>query len=204
MGYSALRLRRLLGKLNWASRPALGAHPFLSGSYLWLHKGPQKAHFTPARVLRGLAEALAISLFPWMAKPPPPPKPLWFTDAAFDGAQFWCSIWHTELGFRIYQAPPWITSQQSAELYSITVAARIAAFRGLPAVSIASDNLAALYALLHCRASPSAKAHTHTSSVRCSTRCAGLESPSPSTGCGGLSIQLTPRQDGFPSLHQQL
>ena len=40
MGYCAARLRRLLGKLTWANRPTLGAHPFLGGAYLWLHKGP--------------------------------------------------------------------------------------------------------------------------------------------------------------------
>ena len=62
-GYPATRLRRnsrLPGKLNWTAHPSLGAHPFLGGSYLWLHKGPPKAHFTPARGLRGLAETYSL------------------------------------------------------------------------------------------------------------------------------------------------
>ena len=158
-GCSATRLRRLLGKLNWAVRPTLGAHPFLSGAYLWLHRGPRFSHYTPARVLRGLAEALALSLYPWAAHPPAPPGPLWFTDASFDGTHFWCSLWHPSLGFRISRAPPWVLSQQSAELFAVVQAARVAVFRGLSSVSIATDNSAALYCALACKASPSATAH---------------------------------------------
>ena len=159
-GYSATRLRRLLGKLNWAVRPSIGAHPFLAGAYLWLHKGPRASHFTPARVLRGLAEAIAFSLYPWKARSAVSPRQLWFTDASFDGTAYWISLWSPHIGIRIYRAPTWVNSQQSAELLALVTAARIAAFRGLPSLALAVDNMAAIHSALHCRAPPAAKPRT--------------------------------------------
>ena len=85
---------------------------------------------------------------------------MWFVDASSDGTHFRTAFWSPHIGIRISQAPSWVTNQQSAELLALVTAARIAAFRGIPSLSIAADNMAAIYSVLRCRAPPAAKART--------------------------------------------
>ena len=67
-GYDHRTMRRLCGKLVWATRPGRGARPFLAGSLAWLNWGPRQSKYTPLAVLRGLMEALAVGITPWQAQ----------------------------------------------------------------------------------------------------------------------------------------
>ena len=84
-GYDQRTMRRLCGKLVWASRPGRGAMLFLSGALAWLNWGPKQAKYTPPVVLRGLMEALAIAVTPWKAPPTlGPTEETWYVDAVSD------------------------------------------------------------------------------------------------------------------------
>ena len=54
----------MLGKLAWADRQAQETWPHTSGAMAWMMWGPQNARYTPPKVLRGLAEALASVMGP--------------------------------------------------------------------------------------------------------------------------------------------
>ena len=156
-GYHRRRLHRLLGKLAWACRPGRSPGPFLSGAHLWLRHGPKTARFSPPHLLRALAEGIASSCAATYPLPTFTPGPLWFSDAASDGLGFWMGIWGAHLPLRIYPCPSWVTTQQSAELCAIVTAIRIAAYRHLPHLSLASDNMAALQSSASARASTALK-----------------------------------------------
>ena len=55
-------------------------------------------------------------------------------------------------GVRSGRCPPWITSQQQAELFGVLFAARLAMYRCWPAASIISDNTAAVGVIANFRA----------------------------------------------------
>ena len=115
-GYRHKHLHRLLGKLQWALRPGRGAAPFLAGPYAWLHQGPDTSKCTPTLVLRALAEAMAAALVPWTAPRAVPPGPTWFVDAAGTHSGYWSAIWSPYLRPKTVHHPPWVHTQQAAEL----------------------------------------------------------------------------------------
>ena len=73
-GWSQQGLRRILGRILWASRPRNTTMPFVAGAYAWLQWGPA--------VVWGLAEAIAVLFCPGSAAPPPRAGPRWFVDTA--------------------------------------------------------------------------------------------------------------------------
>jgi hypothetical protein len=152
-GYCQRILRRLMGKLVWATRPGRAASPFLAGSYAWLQWGPPRSRFTPPKILRGLLEAIAIAFHPWSARPSPPCPDMWFVDAAKQFHSFYVGLWAPPHKLRIVTCPPWIRSQQAAELFAVEFAIRVAAYEGRPHLSLATDNQAALFSTLHTKAS---------------------------------------------------
>ena len=52
----------------------------------------------------------------------------------------------------MWQAPTWIRSQQSAELYGLHAAIKLATYRRLSGLDIVGDNLATLMQITHMRA----------------------------------------------------
>ena len=101
-GYHHGMMHRLCGKLIWASRPRRGAMPFFSGALVWLNWGPQQAKYTPPAILRGLLEAIAVSLTPWQALPAlTNGVETWFVDAAFDDGGWTPALWTAWRGMRI-------------------------------------------------------------------------------------------------------
>jgi hypothetical protein len=153
LGYHQRTLRRLIGKLIWATRPGRAASPFLAGCFAWLHWGPTRSKFTPPKVLCGLLEAIAIACHPWCGQPSPPFPHPWYVDAAKQFHSFYAGLWAPPDKLRITKCPSWVKSQQAAELYAIECAIRLAAYEGRRAISIATDNQAALFSTLHSKAS---------------------------------------------------
>ena len=156
-GYDRRRLRRLLGKINWMLRPGRGAAPFLAGSYTWLHVGPPAAKYTPPKVLRGLLEALVLGFRPWKAPAMPVMGPRCWTDAAKGLGAYWVGLWG-DTGVKIVRCPPWVGTQQAAELFAVEVALRQAAALGLPHIQIVGDNMAAAWSSAKGPATASKKA----------------------------------------------
>jgi hypothetical protein len=153
LGYSQRTLRRLIGKLIWATRPGRAASPFLAGSFSWLHWGPFRSKFTPPKILRGLLEAIAIAFHPWFGQPCPGSSETWYVDAARQFHSFYVGLWAPPGKLRITQCPPWVKSQQAAELFAVEFAIRVAAYEGKRALSVATDNMAAVFSTLHTKAS---------------------------------------------------
>ena len=60
-------------------------------------------------------------------------------------------MWGADLGYRIWQAPHWVRTQQVAELYRLQAAIKLAAYRGQTDVEIVDDNLATLQQVVHQR-----------------------------------------------------
>ena len=154
-GYCQRTLRRLVGKLVWATRPGRAAAPFLAGCFAWLHWGPCQARFTPPKVLRGLLEAISIALHPWVAEQHRESGPIWFVDAAKQFHSFYVGMWAKACPIRILKCPPWIKTQQAAELFAIECAIRIAANQGQRSITVTTDNIAAAHSTLHRKASVS-------------------------------------------------
>ena len=153
-GYHHRTMRRLCGKLVWASRPGRGAMPFLSGALAWLNWGPQQAKYTPPAVLRGLMEAIALSLTPWHAPPALADRAeTWFVDAAFDNEEWMAAMWTAQRGMRIWVLPPWVNTQHGAELAAIEMAAMTAAYEGLTSLHLVADNMSAIWSTIRSKGS---------------------------------------------------
>ena len=153
-GYDARAMRRLCGKVVWASRPGQGAMPFMNGALAWLNWGPPVAKYTPAAVLRGLMEAIAVCLTPWTAPAPlTGPAEQWFVDAAFDAGQWTAVLWTPDRAARVWKLPLWVRTQQGAELAAIEAAIRVAAHERLRHIRLVADNMAAIWATKRTKAS---------------------------------------------------
>ena len=158
-GYHHRTMRRLCGKLIWASRPGRGAMPFLSGALAWLNWGPQQAKYTPPAVLRGLMEAIALSLTPWQAPPALTDRAeTWFVDTAFDDGEWTAAMWTAQRGMRIWVLPPWVSTQQGAELAAIKMAAKTAAYEGLTSLHLVADNMSAIWSTIRNKGSAASPA----------------------------------------------
>ena len=147
-GYRHKHLHRLLGKLQWALRPGRGAAPFLAGPYARLHQGPDTSKCTPTLVLRALAEAIAAALVPWTAPRAVPSGPTWFVDAAGTHSAYWSGIWSPYLRPKTVHHPPWVHTQQAAELAGVIHAIKIAAYQGHTTLILIIDNQAAIASVI--------------------------------------------------------
>ena len=144
-GYGQRTMRRLCGKLIWASRPGRGAMPFLSGALAWLNRGPKQSKYTPPAVLRGLMEALALGITPWKAPPNlSPTKETWYVHAAYDDSRWTAALWTPGRGMRIWRLPTWVATQQGAQLAAIEMATKTAAYEGLTQLHLVADNMSAI------------------------------------------------------------
>ena len=63
-----------------------------------------------------------------------------------------CVLWGEDLGYRLWQAPVWVRSQQAAELYGLYEAVKLAAYKNLRGLGVVADNLATLTQVTHMRA----------------------------------------------------
>ena len=145
-GYDARAMRRLCGKIVWASRPGRGAMPFMNGAFAWLNWGPPMAKYTPA-VLQGPMEAIAVCMIPWAAPAPPAGSAeQWYVDAALDAGQWLAALWTPDRGVRVLKLPLWVHTQQGAELAAIEAAIRVAAHERLHHIQPVADNMAAIWA----------------------------------------------------------
>ena len=158
-GYTQRGLRRILGCVPWASRPGHTAVPFLAGAFAWLQWGMTSSKHTPHAVARGLAEAITPCFRPWRAAEPPQEGPRWFVDTAQHKGVYVVGLWRANTGYRNRQAPAWLRSQHSAELYGLHEAIKIAAYRRLKGIDVVGDNLATLTQIMHMQARAPLRAH---------------------------------------------
>ena len=139
----------MLGKLAWADRPAQETGPHTSGAMAWMMWGPQNARYTPPKVLRGLAEALASIMGPWSARGTTAADDIdMYVDAAEYGSTYLVGLWSQEAGARVWECPKAVRNQQAAELQAVERAVKMAAYRRKPQVHLGADNLAAIWAAL--------------------------------------------------------
>ena len=117
---------------------------WLAGPTAWKLRGPVWARYTLPKVLRSLLEAIVICLQPWQVPDPFEEKARWFVDAARQGARYVVGIWGGRVGCRSMVCPAWVDTQQSAELYSIMAAAKMASYMGVNGLAIIADNTAAI------------------------------------------------------------
>ena len=77
----------------------------------------------------------------------------YFADAARSpwGA-YYVGVWEQHLGSRFFTCPPWIVTQQAAELFGAVKALSLAAFRADRSIHLYLDNHAAIYSLLRGKA----------------------------------------------------
>jgi hypothetical protein len=157
-GYRVQWLARAIGKLHWMGRPGYGLGPFLAGATAWKLWGPVNAKYTPPNVLRGLAEAFAFAFCPWQAVEKEKQRRLaesserWYVDAAYWKGSYYAGLWAEKLGTRVWRAPPWIRSQQQAELWSMEMGLKVVAYRRKQGVTLVGDNMAAVHSLKRLRA----------------------------------------------------
>ena len=140
-GYSQKDMRRMPGKLAWADRPARETGPHTSGAMAWMMWGPQNARYTPPKVLRGLAEALATIMGPWSARGTAAADNIdMYVDAAEYGNTYLVGLWSKEAGARVWECPKAVRNQQAAELHAVERAVKMAAYRRRPQVHLGADN----------------------------------------------------------------
>ena len=152
-GYSQKTLRRLVGKIIWATRPGRAAYPFLAGCFAWLKWGPTMAPYTPPKVLRGLMEAMALAMHPWQAQCVMGQGDRWYVDAAKQFQSFYVGVWGRAMGPKSSKCPPWVKTQQAAELFAIECGLRMAANQGRRCITVVTDNLAAAHSAVKGKAS---------------------------------------------------
>ena len=154
--YSPRRLLQLLGMLQWAARPASEVGVLLPALYQLTRRARQPNYF-PIQLWQPLLQACIIVIFPASLKAPPPPLtlPPFFVDAAPQPPRFRVGSNHTSRTLTSCLAPPWVISQNQAELYSVFHCIRQAALLSHTHLCIITDSTAAFYALASGRASTS-------------------------------------------------
>ena len=155
--YSRHLASRLLGKIIWLSQPHRRVLPFLAGPYATIHHGPSSLSKTNMHFTRATLEALAMTFPAWRAVPEPtlpdPASPRFFADAArAPWGTYFVGVWEVNMGTRFFPCPPWVLSQQAAELFAAYRALTLAAFRRASPCHLYLDNHAAIYSLLRGRA----------------------------------------------------
>ena len=148
-------LQRLLGRIGWLARPGFSAGCFLAGARAWLRMGPPSARCVPFAVCRGLLEAIAAGGRGWEPQATEGPAIRVYTDAAecpVAPGGFFVGVWSSE-GPAIRRCPPWVATQQSAELYGVVCALDMARSVGCRHVDLVMDNVGAIAQVLWGRAS---------------------------------------------------
>ena len=156
-GISPHELSRLLGRLQWLSRTAVGSAPFLAGAYRQVVAG--HTHFT-----RSLARSLAKAI---VCATPPYRIPgathtcirTFFSDAAEVLGGFRAGVVGGPGCYRSCICPLSITSLQQAEAFASFWAVQIAVYKGARAVAVGVDNDAACAQLSSLSASTACKGH---------------------------------------------
>ena len=116
-------MRRLCGKLVWASRPWRGAVPFVSGALAWLNWSYKQSKCTPPTVLRGLMEAFALGITPWKAAPTLNSiEETWYVGAVYHNFHWTAALWTPTCGMRIKKLPLWVAPWQGTKLAAVEMA----------------------------------------------------------------------------------
>ena len=153
--YTRKPLQRLLGGTGWLPRPGFSTGCFLAGAPAWLRLGPPSARCVPFAVCRGLLKAIAAGGRGWEPQATEGPAIRVYTDAAecpvTPGGLF-VGVWSSE-GPAIRRCPPWVSSQQSAELCGVVCALDVARSAGCRHVDLVMDNVGAIAEVLWGRAS---------------------------------------------------
>ena len=150
------RLQRTLGSLLWISSPLLITPPWLAPVYHHLlHNLPLPSRILPLRPWLFLFTAFVLSHLPSTARALPPPctmAPI-FVDAAPFQSSFIVSMLRPHSFATTVVAPPWVSSQQDAEMYAIFHALRQASLLRLAHVCLYTDNMSVFYTLSSLRVS---------------------------------------------------
>jgi hypothetical protein len=107
-------------------------------------------HPIPTAMSRALFDNLALTLRPWHAPlyiPHPLTSPIICMDVAAHNNHFYVGLYSPFFGSRIICAPPFISSQQQAELFAADAATRLAVRLGYSQITLIGDNSSVLYAL---------------------------------------------------------
>ena len=153
--YTRKPLHRLLGRIGWLARLRFSAGCFLAGARAWLRLGPPSACCVLFAVCRGLLEAIAAGGRGWETQATEGPAIRVYTDAAecpVAPGGFFVGVWRSE-GRAIRRCPPWVFTQQSAELYGVVCALDVAGSAGCRHVDLVTDNVGAIAQVLWGRAS---------------------------------------------------
>ena len=141
---------RLAGHALWAFRPHRGATLFLRGWYTWQLPGRRFLHRPSRGMLCGLADLCALAACPWACRPAlcaPGCGRFIACDAAEVDAGYQVGLCGPLVGIRLVRAPPWVQSQQQAELFGFDCATRLAARLGWDHLHLLGDNSGSLYLL---------------------------------------------------------
>lgn len=153
--FTRRKASRLLGKIIWLGQPHRRVNPFLAGPYAALRFGRSSAPRTSSAFTRATLEAIAMSFPSWRAQPTcvPADAPRYFADAAQSPwGTFFVGIWEHSMGTRFFPCPPWVATQQAAELFGALRALSLAAHRHTLSIHLYLDNHAAIYSLLRGKA----------------------------------------------------
>ena len=155
--FTLRKASRLLGRLVWLAQPRRRILPFLAGPYAALRHGPRFSPRTSPRFTSAALEALAMAFPAWLpdslATMPLPTAPRFFADAAqAPWGQYYAGVWEHRMGIRFFPCPPWVQTQQAAELFAAYKALSLAAFRYNLSFHLFLDNHAVIYSLLRGKA----------------------------------------------------
>ena len=78
----------------------------------------------------------------------PATEETWYVDVAYDTNRWMAALWTTDRGMRICPPPPWVTTQQGAELAAIEMAANFAAYERLTQLHFVADNMSAIWSTI--------------------------------------------------------
>ena len=147
--YSRTRLRKILGLLQWLSRPAPDTAPFLASSYRLLRRLRQPRYF-PLCMWSSLIQATLLCIRPAVPRPQPPPltfAPIFVDAAAQTATRFRVGAVRPTHYMTSATAPTWIANQQTAEMYGLFHAVRQAALRRTSHLCLITDNAGAYFIL---------------------------------------------------------
>ena len=152
--FSPRRLLRLLGFLQWASRPASEIGIFLPALY-HLTRRHRFPRFLPLPLWQPILQACILIALPAQiySHPPPLTFPPFFVDAAPQTPLFRVGTNHDSRCVTSCLAPPWVSTQNQAEMYAVFHCLRQAGLRKHSYICVITDSTATFFALLSGRAS---------------------------------------------------
>ena len=84
-------------------------------------------------------------------------------------------MWTAQRGMRIWVLPPWVSTQQGAELAAMEMAVKTAAYEGLTSQHLVADNMSAIWSSIRNKGSAASPARANTCGAL-PTPCAGRTS----------------------------